>query len=54
VESVIRAYEAEPAPFAAKGLAAASYISERYSPSLEEQEVMSAWQAIIASHSTLR
>lgn len=54
VESVIRAYDEDPAPFAAKGLAAARYISERYSTALEEQEVMSAWQAIIASQTSPR
>ncbi len=54
VESVIKAYDADPSLIAAKGLAAARYIAEHYSPALEEQEVMSAWQAIIDSHTFSR
>ncbi|CAD6878785.1 hypothetical protein [Methylomonas albis] len=47
VESVIKAYHADPQSILEKGQLAAEFIRENYSPELEEQEIISAWRSIL-------
>ena len=50
VEEVIRAYKENPEYVLEKGRKAATYIQERYSLKLEEQEVIAAWEAILSGY----
>jgi len=47
VEQVIADYCADPAPFAAKGRAAADFIGENYSPEHERADVVNFWHNLL-------
>lgn len=47
VEEVIQVYKENPEYVQVKGKKAAAYVQEYYSPKLEEQEVIAAWEAIL-------
>ena len=44
MEEVIGIFNKDPAILKAKGRAAASFISEKYCPEIEEMEVVTAWK----------
>jgi len=49
VEEVILTYKETPEYVLEKGRKAAAYIQEHYSPKIEEQEVIAAWEAILSN-----
>ncbi|WP_445370631.1 glycosyltransferase [Methylomonas sp. HW2-6] len=53
VEHVIQTYRQAPETMAQKGRLAANFIRETYSLALEEQEIVSAWRAILAKFNSV-
>ena len=53
VERVIAEYDTDPEGVLAKGRAAAAFISARYSPAIEEADLMSAWADVLGAASQM-